>query len=152
MIKFLPEKRKGQNIIHVVASFLFLYILWTIETVLPSWFPDFSLIFIIIAALSFPPAVASFLGFFLGFLSDNLSPNLLGRYTTFYTLLSFLLSYFKNYIIFSYPYLFLLVSVSIFLKGLIGGFHLLKFLLTLLFLIPFIKILRKWGKDFILIR
>lgn len=152
MIKFLPERRKGEKIIYIILSFLFSYILWTMEAIFPSWFPEFSLIFIVIAALSFPPAVASFLGFFLGFLSDNLSPTFLGRYTTFYTLFSFLLSYFKNYIIFSYLYLFLLIFLAIFLRGLIGGYHLLKSLLTLLFLIPFIKILRKWGKEFILVR
>ncbi|MEO0098622.1 MAG: rod shape-determining protein MreD [candidate division WOR-3 bacterium] len=151
-MRVITEKRKGEKVIQGLFSFLLLYILWTVETVFPFWFPELSLIFLVVAALSFSPPLATFLGFFLGFLTDNLSPTLLGRYALLFSLIAFLLSYFKRYLIFSYPYLFSLVLLSLLLKGLVGGFNLLKFFLTLLSVIPTISLLRKWGKGIFLNR
>uniref|UniRef100_A0A7C3YUR2 Rod shape-determining protein MreD n=1 Tax=candidate division WOR-3 bacterium TaxID=2052148 RepID=A0A7C3YUR2_UNCW3 len=140
------SRKKPKEALNFAAGILFVYLLWTIETLFPVWFPEFSLIFIILSSLSFSEVFATLLGFFLGFLSDHLAPIFFGRFTLFFTFLAFLLSHYKNYIIFSYPYLFILVLISLFLKGLIGGFNWTQLILTLLFAIPAIKVLRKFGE------
>ncbi len=136
-------EKKEISPLYLILTFILLYLFFTIETIFPFYCPEFSLIFLILSSLTFSPLIASLLGFFLGFLSDHLLPSFFGRYSLFFTLLSFALSSLKNYLIPSYFYLLLILFFSLLLKGLLGGFHLIKLVLTLILAIPFTKLIRK---------
>lgn len=136
-------ERRERLAIPLAISFVLIYILFIIEALFPLYLPEFSLILLIVLSLRFPPTAAAILGFFLGFLSDHLSMTLFGRYALFFTALALALSSLKRYIIPSYPYLLFLIFSSLLLKNILGGFNLIKSLLTLMCAIPFIRILRQ---------
>ncbi len=142
----LKEKKKKKKELLILISFLLIYIFWTIEAIFPFHFPEISLVFVVLISLNEPPLLSSLLGFFLGFLLDSLSPVSFGRWTLFFSLLALLFSRFQAYIIFSYPYLFSIIFFALLLKGIIGGFNSIRFLLTLLIIMPSIKIFQKWFK------